>query len=617
MSVYKSAFLRALCFATVGVLTLTLRFLFNTTNSVQTAPTSTILDVSDPDRICPSKLRAFMDGSNSNFEEYCCHTWETHDFIVLPPCIGLTSEVVESSDTYYQNKVEPFIDYSILGSDSEPFSIVDGSFGIAADFASAFIKKKSMKKVRSSFIYLKVPALFSNLKVIPNYPLLGFNPAIAKAPEEIKDFYSGARYIALMRVTVEGFPSQCSWPPLETEGDSLADEVLKTKQRSVKGRKPEQDDNVKAVKNSIKDFKKTLRSNMKLQCIVTVLDANFDVLGQLPLDLSNLPPDYAVVDGRLFETSKGDLLVSFNPTYTLMNRATIISRLYFRVVPSSADRPAFVKAVLSTPLLGLVGVIKDQSTHKNMGLVEHGDIIYGIDWAAPVAVMPLFTNLESLSPFNSPAIENATLQAKKSYLRNGQHKFEQWYRNFDGEVLFTESGHSAYEGVVSPRLRNYDKRRGDHRHPYFKDLAQDFDFKFGSSSVHGNCAPVRLPDGKLLNIAHMYRNYGLRKASYIHEAIEMRKDSDTHGAPGSGSIFGGMYTHHFILMSGDHPFEIEQVSSEFCFGTDSDKGCETISFVSGMLLEGEDVILSLGLMDCLSAVHKIKIHEIYEMMRPV
>ncbi|CAJ1415912.1 unnamed protein product [Effrenium voratum] len=111
----------------------------------------------------------------------------------------------------------------------------------------------------------------------------------------------------------------------------------------------------------------------------------------------------------------------------------------------------------------------------------------------------------------------------------------------------------------------------------------------GPVRLHNGPSPVWLKDRQVfLGLGHLRR--GRREA-----------------AP--GYFLPHHYTHQFFLLAGTPPFGLLAVTTEFCFSSRQDEeDCESIQFASSLLLEGDSLLIGLGVQDCESFVHRFDLH---------
>ncbi|GMI02140.1 hypothetical protein TrST_g14247 [Triparma strigata] len=209
-------------------------------------------------------------------------------------------------------------------------------------------------------------------KYIHLSPILGFNPSLARAPKEVREVYADAKYVVLSRATIDPGPSQCLWPPLTDYGKESIEGIF--------------------IRERVN---KLNRQCIDSKAVISVIDTSFEVLGQMSLDQGQLPGDYCICDGRLFQVhpegheDEDEILVGFNPDLGRMSTEGCVTRLSFEALDleAAAGNVPNLMGKVSAPLVSVVSI--NSKPHKNMGLANVGGVIYGFDSVAPAVTFPL------------------------------------------------------------------------------------------------------------------------------------------------------------------------------------------------------------------------------------
>ncbi len=73
--------------------------------------------------------------------------------------------------------------------------------------------------------------------------------------------------------------------------------------------------------------------------------------------------------------------------------------------------------------------------------------------------------------------------------------------------------------------------------------------------------------------------------------------------------FGSEYEHFWYMLENVYPHKMKSVSKSFCIND-----CDSIQFLSGLVLKNENVFVSYGINDCVSKIVKTNIYNIYDSM---
>ena len=282
--------------------------------------------------------------------------------------------------------------------------------------------------------------------------------------------------------------------------------------------------------------------------IVSIVDSSFEVLEEITVDQSGFPRDYCINDPRLFQVyeegqqGEDEILIGFNPDLGMMSTDASVARLTFESLTFyESNGKKNLVAKVSEPLISIIAT--EDSAHKNMGMILHEGVVYGIDSIAPLSSYPILH-------VNGMGVYLPAFTANKYELRSN---FERVKRQFHGWEAYLDDKITQEPASRQPLLR-------DAAYDGVTSVAnKDGDLKFGQSTVHGNVPPINLPDGMLLNIGHIYRSYGLRAARFI-----MRTGRNSSSGWDDNLLagrYGQLYLHHFILMNAKPPFSVSKVGT--------------------------------------------------------
>ena len=105
---------------------------------------------------------------------------------------------------------------------------------------------------------------------------------------------------------------------------------------------------------------------------MSVIDTSFEVLGQMSLDQGQLPGDYCICDGRLFQVhpegheDEDEILVGFNPDLGRMSTEGCVTRLSFEALnleTAAGDVPNLMGKVSAPPGVGRFNQFKAAQKH--------------------------------------------------------------------------------------------------------------------------------------------------------------------------------------------------------------------------------------------------------------
>ena len=128
----------------------------------------------------------------------------------------------------------------------------------------------------------------------------------------------------------------------------------------------------------------------------------------------------------------------------------------------------------------------------------------------------------------------------------------------------------------------------------------------------------------LLGIGHLHRGEGI-----LNKRMYRRKPAgpppwSLAGQKGAGLrrrqpfAFGSRYTHFWYALEARPPFSVISASAEFCLASPQDsKDCESVQFVSGLLVRGDDLVLAYGVNDCEARLSAIPLSRVRSMLRPL
>ena len=154
---------------------------------------------------------------------------------------------------------------------------------------------------------------------------------------------------------------------------------------------------------------------------------------------------------------------------------------------------------------------------------------------------------------------------------------------------------------------------------------------FGGLSLTSNLVRVRGRRGDgdgdgdgcdvYLGVGHLHRGEGERNRRLYRRAA-------SGPPPWAGTAagvrrkqpfkFGFRYTHFWYALEARPPFSVISASAEFCLASPQDsKDCESVQFVSGLLVRGDDLVLAYGVNDCEARLSAIPLSRVRSMLRPL
>ena len=134
-------------------------------------------------------------------------------------------------------------------------------------------------------------------------------------------------------------------------------------------------------------------------------------------------------------------------------------------------------------------------------------------------------------------------------------------------------------------------KKGTYRHVYSdvsltKYLQTLYNF---TGRISTTCHLIKTKNG-FLGIGHFHRKNGKRNSKKRY-------------------AFGYEYKHFWYMLENVYPHNMKSISKSFCINN-----CDSIQFLSGLVLKNENVFVSYGINDCVSKIVKTNIHNIYDSM---
>lgn len=393
----------------------------------------------------------------------------------------------------------------------------------------------------------------------------GYNPSLIPLPEALKDTVPAGRWLAVLRVGDEHYPSAiCKNPHI-----ILSDAAWNTLPAYNLFRNPDIEASI-AIEN--RTFRYLPRS------YAAVLNERFELLARATITMrggGGVWDDAAIQDARVFTTESGDVLIGFQPYYLQLAepaRSTydwslqeIVAFLHL-----SFDEDNGLKAwaehketrlVKDCPEKGFVA----PGPKKNMGFFEKDGKVYALDWIYPTQVGEL--NLAGMDASLATAEEHYTPLC------------------FGYEPEAPRFPVSPWQDMVTMRSVGSLKP----------------DSVLEKLTLHNGTPLVWIEElGEYLGIGHLKRRFR-RWVDFLSIGFYSQQFYTIAGTPAAGE-----------------PFAVRRLSPEFCFDSAQESGkCEIIQVATSLLRVGDSIQIGYGVMDCESFVTTISLSEVLALLRRV
>jgi len=250
------------------------------------------------------------------------------------------------------------------------------------------------------------------------------------------------------------------------------------------------------------------------------------------------------------------------------------------------------------------------TNHKNPSFFAVGDELFILDWLHPTGVARVAT-LPQQSPSSAPQPASAfwSLSPPPRHCGDPQGETVSSTRN-DSYALVaqlcinasTAELPASVQASVFERLASEPgTSSGESNNRVFSNAQKG---GRGADLLHGGRQLVRMPEigGELLGVGHISRGVAHTEAKTVN---------------------GNHYSHFFFTISGEPPFTLSRLSSEFCLASaDRPADCESVQFSSSVLREaddarpgGERLRIGYGVSDLQSMTVTLPVEAVLTMLR--
>lgn len=131
--------------------------------------------------------------------------------------------------------------------------------------------------------------------------------------------------------------------------------------------------------------------------------------------------------------------------------------------------------------------------------------------------------------------------------------------------------------------------------------SDELDSENSDMSLHNSVNPLLLPElDAYLGLGHMHLGTGCR-------SCQNRK---------RGPKYGHTYVSYFVLFDRGEPWSMRHFSPPFCIPSAANATrCETIQFLTSIVREGDDLLVTYGINDCEAAMVRVPIAQVLKFTR--